>query len=119
MFQDFEGFPREFYGESSLSENLWHWLEMDEDDRELVEAFVDCFGEISGKTYDELLETAQDAYAGAFDTDEEFADDYIESTGVLDGVPDNLKNYFDTTRFARDLMYDFSSANGHYFHNNW
>jgi antirestriction protein len=119
MFQDFEGFPREFYGESSLSENLWHWLEMDEDERELVGAFTDCFGFSGSMDYAELLEKANDAYMGQFGSDEDFADDYIESTGMLDGVPDSLKAYFDTSRFAWDLMYDFSSSNGHYFHNNW
>ena len=34
MFQDFENFPKRFYGESSLAKELWDWLELNEDDRE-------------------------------------------------------------------------------------
>ena len=32
MFQDFQNFPREFYGESGLAAEIWDWLELDEDD---------------------------------------------------------------------------------------
>lgn len=37
MFQDFEGFPRAFYSESNVPAELFAWLELDEDDRELLE----------------------------------------------------------------------------------
>lgn len=33
MFQDFEGFPKSMYSESSIPYALWDWLELDEDDR--------------------------------------------------------------------------------------
>jgi antirestriction protein len=112
MFQDYEEFPERFYGESSIDADLWDWLELDDDDREMWDAFLECFG---GGT----LENARDAYQGKFESDEAFAEDYIESTGMLSDVPDNLRNYFDTERFARDLMYDFSASDGHYFSSNW
>ena len=41
MFQDFEGFPRHYYNESSLDKDLWDWLALDEDDRELLEVYID------------------------------------------------------------------------------
>ena len=37
MFQDFEGFPKRYHGESSLDKDLWDWIALDEDDRELLE----------------------------------------------------------------------------------
>ena len=30
---------------------------------------------------------------------------YIEETGMLDGVPDNIRNYFDYEAFGRDMSY--------------
>lgn len=119
MFQDYEDFPSDFYSESSLDDDLWAWLELGEDDRELVEAFTDCFGSVSGKSLSELAETARDAYFGSYRSDEEFADDYLETSGLLNEVPESLRGYFDTSKFARDLMLDFCSSNGFYFQNNW
>lgn len=111
MFQDYEGFPEAFYSESGLDDGLWDWLEMDEDDRELLEAYqnaVDSKG---------TIEQARDAFYGKYDNDTELAEEYIDSTGMLSDVPENLRHYFDTERFGRDLAYDFSEHNGFYFHN--
>lgn len=34
----------------------------------------------------------------------EYAEQYIEDTGLLDQIPENLRFYFDTEAFARDLV---------------
>ncbi len=34
----------------------------------------------------------------------EYAQEYIEDTGLLDQIPENLQFYFDTEAFARDLV---------------
>ena len=44
MFQDFEGFPREFYCESSVPDALFDWLALSEDDRELLARYADATG---------------------------------------------------------------------------
>ena len=36
MFQDYEGFPQHFYNESYLPDELWDWLALDENDRQLL-----------------------------------------------------------------------------------
>lgn len=108
MFQDFENFPKEYYSESGLEPELWEFINLDDDDRELLEAYHDA-----GFSGD--IDDARDAYFGQFDSDEDFAQEYIDSTGMLSGVPDNLRFYFDVERFARDLMMDFSESNGYYF----
>jgi hypothetical protein len=36
MFQDYEGIPKGMISESHISEDLWQWLELDEEERELL-----------------------------------------------------------------------------------
>jgi antirestriction protein len=60
-----------------------------------------------------------DVYAGEFKSDEELGEDYCESTGLLDTMPDSLRGYFDMHRFGRDMAMDYSEHNGHYFHINY
>lgn len=37
-------------------------------------------------------------------TAEEYAEEYIEDTGMLNDMPENLRYYFDTEAFARDMV---------------
>jgi len=34
----------------------------------------------------------------------EYAESYLEDTGLLDQIPENLRFYFDTDSFARDMV---------------
>lgn len=111
MFQDFEGFPEYYYGGSSLDSDLWDWLLLDDDDRELLKAYQ---GAVDSKG---TIEQARDAFYGKFDSDAEMAEEYAESTGMLSSMPVNLRYYFDFERFGRDLAHDFSEYNGFYFIN--
>lgn len=73
-------------------------------------AYIDCFGSWDASGF-------EDAYSGDWDSDIAFAADFIESTGMLDTMPDKLRGYFDTAAFTRDLMMDYSESTGHYFRN--
>lgn len=59
----------------------------------------------------------EEAYAGQYESELEFAEEWVEDTGVLANVPDFLLNYFDYDAFARDLfMTDYHmSDSGHVF----
>lgn len=61
------------------------------------------------------VEDIEDKYHGHFETEEDLAYEYIESTGMLAEAPDSLKSYFDYERFGRDLAMDFSVQDNHYF----
>lgn len=37
-------------------------------------------------------------------TAEQYAEDFIEETGALNQLPENLRYYFDTKAFARDML---------------
>ncbi len=114
MYQDFENFPDVFYSESGLDSELWDFLALDDNDRDLLEAFKECFG-----SSENSIEDAQNAYYGQFDSDQDFAEELLASTGDLESIPENLRYYFDFEKYARDLMHDFSESNGYYFSNNW
>jgi len=61
MFQDFEGFPRAFYSESALSSSLWEWIDCNDAEQAIWEAFTECFGYSFEET---TLSQALDAYVG-------------------------------------------------------
>ena len=96
MFQDYEGFPKEFYHESHISDSLFDWLELGGDDRELLAVYVDSVNS------DGDIGQARDSFEGKADSEADWAAEHLESTGGLDGVPEHLKNYIDFESFARD-----------------
>lgn len=48
----------------------------------------------------------EDAFAGEWDNDQDYAYEYAEGTGDLDAVPEHLRSYIDMEAYARDLMWD-------------
>lgn len=57
----------------------------------------------------------RDAYRGEYESEEAYAEELVDDTGMLDSIPENLRYYFDYGRFARDLfMSDMHSVrSGH------
>lgn len=100
MFQDFEGFPKTFYGESHIDERLWDWLDLDESDQELWAVYLDNVEESAD------FDTARDNFAGKADTEADFAYQFLDDTGQLNELPEWARNYFDFESYARDLRID-------------
>ena len=73
-------------------------------------AYIECFGSWDASGF-------EDSYSGEWASDMALAEDFIESTGMLAEMPDNLRGYFDTAAFTRDLMFDYSESGCHYFRN--
>jgi antirestriction protein len=124
MFQDYEHMPRQFYGESLSSrdlEKLYEWVNLDEDDRALVQEYAEACG-YSLEDID--IEQARDSY---FTTLQARSDDgqarevgqYALDNGLLGAtVPDALENYIDTEAIGRDWLFDLTvSSNGYVFTN--
>jgi len=82
-------------------------------DIEVVEAYCSNFFYPSDVEIDKI----EEAYAGQFDSDEDFAVDMLEQCGDLDSMPESLRSYFDYEKYARDLMFDYFEAGGYYFRN--
>lgn len=106
MFQDMEGIPEGMASESHISDDVWEWLKLDEQDREVVRAYREC---IDGSEND--FDSIMDKFQGTADSERDYAEQYCEDSGTLDSMPDNLKGYFDYDAFARDLfMSDLSGC---------
>lgn len=99
MYQDWEGIPAGMVSESYLDEAVWEWLELDEDERATVAAYRDGIDQTQ-TDYSTILE----AFQGTYDSELDWSYGYMESTGMLDGLPEFARNYFDYEAFARDAF---------------
>lgn len=59
----------------------------------------------------------QEAYAGEFGSDEDFARDMADQLGSVDKNASWPNNCIDWEYAARELMYDYAEENGYYFRN--
>lgn len=100
MFQDYEGFPKAFYSESSIPDALWQWLELDEADRNLLAAYQDAIDEKGD------IDDARDAFHGIHESAADFAQDWYDQTGKSDKIPEALRCHIDWEGVARDFGYD-------------
>ena len=115
MAQDYENFQEEWYTEGFMSreefDKIQEFAELDEDEREAFEAFLDlkCDSDLS-------VDDFREAYCGEWDSEEEFARNIVEECGMLDNVPESLKDYFDFERYADELFrYDYDFQDGYVF----
>jgi antirestriction protein len=100
MYQDWENIPDGMISESGVEDDLWDWLALDDEDKELLAVYrkdVDQTG---------TLEQARDAFMGMFDSEEDWAEDYLSETGLIKDVPESLRNYIDYERYARDAGFN-------------
>ena len=114
MFQDYQGFPREWYDESGLEEsfdNIVEYCKLDEDDREVFDAYYEWSGNADFAHF-------RDHFMGKFDTEEDFAEYLVSECYDLDNMMGDLSFYFDYERYARDLfMSDYVFCDGYVFSN--
>jgi antirestriction protein len=96
MFQDFENFPRSLYSESDVSDELIEFANLDDDDRELLTVYQNGIDESA------TIEQARENFQGKYDSEEDWAAQFLEDTGSLAEIPENLRNYFDFQAYARD-----------------
>jgi len=108
MFQDWEGPDFGMISESSVEPELFELLVLDEDELEMLEAWVS-----NGNGPD--IDSARDAYQGKYDSDEDFAQEMAEQLGYLDRNVSWPYTCIDWEWAARELMYDYFESNGHYF----
>ncbi len=78
MFQDFEGFPRAWYSESSAPPDIfWEWLELSDEERAAFGVYADNMGG------DVTVEDFREAYQGAWDSGAAFAENIAEECGEI------------------------------------
>jgi antirestriction protein len=115
MFQDYQGFPREYYTESCMDEDdfykIFDYKRMcDLHGAEAIDDYIDL---------DHDLADFEEAYCGEWDSEEDFARHIVDECYDLDRQMGSLARYFDYEAFARELfMYDYTmGANGNVFRN--
>ncbi len=96
MFQDWESIPDRYITESEIDEGLWDWLQLAPDEQAIVEVYA---SEID--THADL-ETAIDRYCGKYDSEENWAVNFWDETGMLDQVPEFAQSYIDFEKYAND-----------------
>ena len=111
MFQDYEGFHKSLYDESGNIDAIYEYLtECLSLSQDIIDAGLDC---------DIPLFSIESAYYGQYESDLDFAYNFINDTCFLSDIPESIIRYFDYESFSKDLTYDFSSSNGYYFSNNY
>jgi antirestriction protein len=113
MFQSWEGVPNPLASESSLAEELWEFIELREDEREIVAAYwEECTGFVTP------IQEALDAFIDKHDSQEEFAEWYCREcySETLDKLPSWLVQSIDWQMvWNATLHYQFMEGNGFYF----
>ena len=118
MMQDYQGFPEEFYSEcmsADAVERVLEYIALDDDDREMLEAFCECYG--GDATDADNIEDVRERCMGKFDTFQDFADQCADEKLAFINAPEFCTRYFDYEAYARDLKYNFFSVsdNGYIF----
>ena len=85
-----------------LNEQAKQLDDLDEWELDIVSALLD-----NGYSLNDALDKYDDVmvYSDCYDMTD-VAYQYIEETGMLDGVPENIARYFDYEAFGRDMSYD-------------
>lgn len=96
---DFEGFPECLCEEYQDFDTLLNFIAKYEEHGEAWVAYLEYYGEQWA-----TQEDFEDRFAGEYESEEDYAEQYVEDTGMLSEVPDQLKYYFDMEKFARDMF---------------
>ena len=97
MFQDYENFPSCFYGESWLDDRLWDWLELDDNSRQVCTVYLEQVNQQG--TIEEALEN----FHGTFESKESYAREFLQDTGSLSNLSEELRWFFDFEAYADNL----------------
>ena len=93
MFQDFEGFPREFYRESNLDfERLAQYLELEDHEQEKVRAYLE---------YDPCPDSALERFEDVIIWDS--FQDYMNELPIWEEIPVHYHHLIDADRLEREL----------------
>lgn len=92
--------------------NIHSWFEDVQELEDHEKAAVYYLTSSLGYTLEDALKVERGGYRQFEDysvfegTAEEYAEEYIESCGLLDSMPENLRCYFDVEKFAQDMQYN-------------
>jgi antirestriction protein len=100
---------REFYANAAELMGLADFVDIDA--FAIFAAWYNAGGHITD--LEELIAEHQDRYHGEWRSMRDYAEEYAEGSGMLQGLPDHLARYFDFDAFASDLEHDLYYEGGH------
>jgi antirestriction protein len=107
---DYDGMPTDL-GENPDLDKLAELAQAIEEHGDAFRAYMSNVGSEYA-----TAEGFEDSYCGQFDSEKDYAYDYIDSTGMFDNVNSSIQSYFDYDAFARDLFLDgYSFVDGYVF----
>lgn len=105
IISDSEGIDcNEYSNIFEVNERAEQIEELEEYEQEILEALIN-----EGYNFEEALDIVQDGDYMYYDNCNDMADvayQYIEETGLLNDVPEHLRNYFDYEAYGRDMSYE-------------
>ena len=107
MFQDYENIPETLFSESSLSEKFFELRDATENmDETVQEAFFiwceDANKDFNKEDADSLVSAFTNDYIGQYDSEEDYAEEYIRE---IQDLSDFVLQYFNYAQYATDLFY--------------
>jgi antirestriction protein len=117
MFQDFQGIPQGMVGESFIKEEVWLWLDLEDDERSMYEAFMRLG--LGCDDFEVDIESCKEQVSGREGSELDFTYQLVEELGMLSSMPKELLCYFDYEAFCRDLFisdYVRDDDTGYVFH---
>lgn len=115
MFQDADSnVPDWAWSESGVSEHLWGYLELDEEDRAKFNFLIEHRGEDVEDVFDKISDVIFYEGMSLAEVAEELVDE-----GVYGEVSESLKYYIDFEKLGNDLSYDdyYETSEGVFFYN--
>lgn len=96
---DYDGIPSGMGEQPSLTD-LVEYVQMKEEHGEAWDAYLECVGGNNASEDD-----FQEKYAGEADTELAWVEQWLEDSGLLHGISDNLTRYFDYEAYLRDMKH--------------
>ena len=117
MFQDYEtpDILKGFISECGISDDIFYIAEKIEGCGIDFEVLGACENIYSFNDIEKCIDYAKENYQGEYKDDEDFAWEKANELGELDKNTSWPHNCIDWEIATRELMYDYSEYNGHYF----
>lgn len=103
---DWDGEGLSSFGEYPNLDKVIEYVELYEKHGAAWAAFCDNFHHDDTCTEEKF----QDTFRGAYSSFLDYIYEWVDEVGLLQDMPENLKSYFDYEAYARDLAYDFWTA---------
>lgn len=113
MFQDWEGIPDDLISECTLHEEIYELVELKEDEREMVYAYINCVG--MNQDLEWTIKEARESWVSCYKFDYEYRDFLYETFFEVYDVPDELVPYICREAATETMGHAYIASDGFIF----